>query len=231
MRFIITFCIVLTTCLSHSQVLKWFWNDTLLMSEFHPKTGFKKEWYKSGKLKLSGIESGTPIQKAKSNFSVWYENGNLQFQWKMDEEGLIEICEYFPNGKLREKIKAKATADTSATVQNYYVWTYCNNGFLTNEFCNSCAGLKSFKVFFCDGKLKIDASKVGDAFSGSYKEYHNSGALKLEGQYKEIKNFEEGMLATSKKIGEWRIYDEKGKKLRLEVYNQEGKLISQKDFK
>lgn len=220
------------TCLSHSQVLKWFWNDTLLMSEFHPKTGFKKEWYKSGKLKLSGIESGTPIQKARSNFSVWFENGNLQFQWKIDEEGLIEICEYFQNGKLREKIKAKIFLENGdTTMQNYYTWNYCSNGFLTIEFCNSCAGLKPYKEFFCDGKLKIEASKVGDSFSGPYKEFHNSGALKLEGQFKEIKDFSEGMQNNAKRIGEWRVYDDKGKKLRLEIYNNQGELISQKDFK
>lgn len=231
MRYFITFCIVFATYLSHSQVLKWFWNDTLLMSEFHPKTGFKKEWYKSGKLKLSGIESGTPLQKAKSNFSKWFENGNLQFQWKIDEEGLIEICEYFPNGKLREKIKAKVSDETSDTLQNYYVWTYCDNGFLINEFCNSCAGVKVYKEFFCDGKLKIEANKVGDSFTGMFKEYHNSGALKLEGQFKEVNNFTEGMQNISKRVGEWRIYDDKGKKLRLEIYNNAGELISKKDFK
>ncbi len=67
---------------------------------------------------------------------------------------------------------------------------------------------KKHQAFFEDGKtLKLEVYLKDGLKHGSYREYHESGTLKVKGKYK-----------NDKPTGIWRFYDESGKRTRKERY-------------
>lgn len=71
-----------------------------------------------------------------------------------------------------------------------------------------------FKKYFPDGAIMIDGSYKNNQFDGDYTVYYSDGIIEVKGKYME-----------GKKIGEWEYFDETGKQITEEEYQNVYKTI------
>ena len=213
-------------------------------------TGFIKEYYPNGKLKLEfDFLDGDFI------FQKWYyANGYLA---ELADYKMREFKVYHKNGKLRYDSENKATEDHNAGIDKDVYSTYINSnrikgwhkGYHENEkihkqfkIIESYSGYLEFnkdslsKEWYSNGVLSKECNFINGILEGSYKEWHKNGNLKLlasytnaekEGLFKEW--YENGRLSTQtsyingEKEGLYKEWHENGR-LRVQTSYTNGTL-------
>ncbi len=183
-------------------------------------SGTEKSWYRNGQLKneLVWPADGTEL---KYIHNEWYSDGKVK---------TVRICPtdtcvtktYYHNGKLKKK-------EVGVTPSLDYVEEYCENGQLKYSPFNPNAKEKVHIInYHCNGKKSLESNWVAGVYAGEYKEWNENGILVLKGQYdddpKKIESIFSGHWINLEKIGTWQYFDNSGKLLMEEFY-ENGKLI------
>ena len=213
-------------------------------------TGFIKEYYPNGKLKLEFV-----FLDGDFIFQKWYyANGYLA---ELADYKMREFKVYHKNGKLRYDSENKVTEDHNAGIDKDVYSTYINSnrikgwhkGYHENEkihkqfkIIESYSGYLEFnkdslsKEWYSNGVLSKECNFINGILEGSYKEWHKNGNLKLlasytnaekEGLFKEW--YENGRLSTQtsyingEKEGLYKEWHENGR-LRVQTSYTNGTL-------
>ncbi len=175
-------------------------NETQFM-ETPLGTGWHKEWYDNGKLKvscnfkLSGIEN---------YFRVFYESGHPKHSiWLHGSSGLVSDSTFYPDGQLRSagffrpsspdiewsrrlEVPAHLEAlDVQISGDSTGVWSlYCENGLQRGEVGYK-SGLRSgsFSFYYPDGSPERSGAYDSGMPTGAWKFFYPSGQLRTSEEY------------------------------------------------
>jgi antitoxin component YwqK of YwqJK toxin-antitoxin module len=155
---------------------------------------------------------------------VWYEDGRLKEETTCENDTCISK-RYYESGQLMQMRKKFTGSD-----RPIYAVDYCENGQIERE--DIYGKQTTYTRYFCDGKIECKGTRNAQAYLiGKYCEWNENGVLIAKGQYSDTKQITfltpqtDGVLG--QKDGTWKYYDDKGKLIKTEVY-QNGKLISNK---
>lgn len=170
--------------------------------------------------------------------SVW--NGSFSHYRKQKGRNyyLVETGQ-FSEGKRYGSFKFRDTVqlyeeETVYDAKETSSYRYFHPNFKLKEEGKTIASKKEglCKFYSDKGILSKEVNYKNGAEFGDYKEYHDNGAVKTKGQYKQIKGFvetttfdpegKEHIRKTSsdnipKKYGEWKYFDEKGNLIKSET--------------
>lgn len=159
--------------------------------------GWVQDIYESGKIIHKGYYEDGHL-KIYKNF---FENGNVEREFKVSDLKRCHMLIYYPDGKIK--------SDITYYEGNPQIWTdYYPNGQIeyTEESTKSMEYLIQRKSYLEDGKPQ-ELFELIDPKRKIYskKEYYENGNIKAEGTMKYSKT-----MIDYQKDGEWTIYDEKG---------------------
>lgn len=172
------------------------------------KIGVWKEYYPSGKAQSEwnydlAISKYYPIGKE------YYESGAVKIERTQTADSLFEN-EYFASGKLC----AYRKRDKNAVMVLEKKW--CENGQLTLSYNPTSSTIIQVQKFHCNGKTQSEYNWWMYGYVGSYKEYHDNGAVAISGQFTEKPANETVFMA--RKTGDWTFYDSKRKLTKTETW-------------
>ena len=176
--------------------------------------GWWEDFYKSGTVMHSGYYQDGML----TTYKNFYENGQMEREFKSLDYFRYQMILYWPNGHVRSNITYFQGAEETT-------FEYYENGkpeFL-EEYSDKCSFLKYRTFFYEDSIVQSDmqlANKKKKTYT--YKENHENGKLHTEGvmqYYPEIDNY--------MKEGKWNVFDETGKLISIEEYVR-GQLIEEK---
>jgi len=211
--------------------------DTLnRIDEKGHKQGYWKKYNEMGLLMYEGrFENDVPvgdfiyyfpddIVKARSVFS---DNGKRTFTITYHHSGKVMTEGYY-----FEKKKDST-------------WKYydIDEHLLKIEFYRNNKKAGIWKVYYENGNLAEETGYKNDFKDGIWKQYYEDSTLKATGSfengerhgpveyyYPDSRVQLTGTYEHSLRVGEWFYYDENSKVIRKEIYNDEGKLIKEKDY-
>lgn len=173
------------------------------------RDGISKRLYKSGNIMYDyimkdGKDVGPTIH--------YYENGQPKH---ISDDLLGWNLAFYENGKTKsftqhisDSVKCGGTAGFEETA-----WS--EDGQLSKKATYNC-GSQPIKLYFNDsivGAEGLNATSFGYLFLGKYTERYKNGKLKIEGTYNENR--------PGVKDGEWKYYDEPGKLVLEEFYEND----------
>ena len=160
----------------------------------------KTKWYSDGKLK----EKTTFKENDTAIFTYYYQNGNIK---GIDKEsyhnkryGLVGSQAFYENGQI------------STTMYYHYKKT-------------------PFISYFKNGTKQIESQMCNMEYIGKYQEWNDKGVLIVSGQYEDSPKLENELNSKyrdTRKFGNWKYFDDDGKKIKEENYNEKGELVSSK---
>lgn len=143
----------------------------------------------------------TPAIKCKDTLTVFfnkYENFQKKIEKEYNSGYYLNDTIYYTSNK-----RAMKNGMTMSEALKKSVFYNCSN---QTKF-------KYSQFYTKGGKMIAEGTWNIEGFQGQYKEYHKSGKLKMDG-------FKNGDL----KIKNWKYFDEAGKLVKQEEYDQEGNL-------
>lgn len=176
--------------------------------------GWWEDCYKSGAIMHSGYYTDGML----TTYKNFYENGQLEREFKSLDYFRYQMVLYWPNGKVRSDITYYQGAEEKT--KEYY-----ENGspeFL-EEYSDKCDYLMFRQFYYENGSLQSDMQLVNKKKKTyTHKEYFENGKVQTEGNmqyYEEVDNY--------MKEGSWKVYDETGKLISIEEYVR-GQMIEEK---
>jgi len=181
------------------------------------RNGISKRWYKSGKIMIDdimkdGITLGASI--------IYYENGTPEYishdlhGWNLS---------FYENGKPKTYTQRILDINICGDTSGFHETEWQENGQLFKKATYNC-GKQPFTFYWNDTVIAaegINVTSFGYILVGKYIERYKNGNLKLEGSYSENK--------PGKKNGEWNYYDETGKLILTEFYENDVLIKSNPD--
>lgn len=180
-------------------------------------------WFRNGVVRAWGVRSG--------NCTVcwtqrkWYENGQLKFEWNCIND-TCTMVHYFPSGKISGVNKHwQDTGDFPNAPGWHYQIEYYENGQKKFEPVNPrLKGAQPEIEYYESGKKKSETTMYDYINNlGPFTEWHENGSVKCKGLYADVGRKSYGISLTDK-IGTWSYYNESGKLIKEEFY-EEGKLV------
>ncbi len=177
-------------------------------------------WYQDGKLK-SWSHSSSPECR---NDMEWYRTRQLRYYSKCDGDTNTYL-EFYSTGQLKNK--SLTYIDSTNGKGNSFAWHYTEeyyeNGQLKFLPMDPNSQKLQQQVRFYESGAKMDSvGWLNGTRVGFLKEWHEGGQIKTVREYVVPSN--DGYLHDSKKIGTWSYYNESGKLIKEEYY-EEGKLV------
>lgn len=176
--------------------------------------GWWEDYYKSGTIMHSGYYQDGML----TTYKNFYENGQMEREFKSLDYFRYQMILYWPNGKVRSDITYYSGAE--AITHEYY--ENGNPEFL-EEYGDKCDFLKFRQFYYENGNLQSDMQLLNKKKQTySVKEFFENGKVQTEGSmqyYPEIDNY--------MKEGKWNVYDESGKLISIEEYVR-GQMIEEK---
>lgn len=173
-----------------------------------------EDYYKSGAV----IHLGYYVDGQLQSFKNFYENGQVEREFKSLDYTRYQMVLYYPDGKVRSDI-IYYQGEPQITKE------YFPNGNpeILEEFAKKNEYLMYRTLYFENNKMQSDTRLVDlKKKRYSHKEYHETGNLMEEGTlvyYEEVDNF--------LKEGTWKVYDENGKQIATQVWSR-GQLAEEK---
>lgn len=176
--------------------------------------GWWEDYYKSGTVMHSGYYTDGML----TTYKNYYENGQLEREFKSLDYFRYQMILYYSDGKVRSDITYYN--GTELITHEYYP-----NGapeFL-EEYSDKCDHLNFRQFYYENDTLQSDLRLTDKKKKKySYKEYFENGKLQSEGvmqYYEEVDNY--------LKEGKWNVYDETGKLISIQEYTR-GQMIEEK---
>jgi antitoxin component YwqK of YwqJK toxin-antitoxin module len=191
--------------------------DSLRYNKGLKAVGLFKDYYPDGKLKHKGYYDNGKIITV---FTNYYENGQIErnFKSKTDTRGTLEV--FYPNGTLRSRVEW--INGESLKWEDFFP---SGKPDFTEEFNNSLEYYLYMRFYYENGnpqELFELTDKKNRTYS--YKEFYENGQLQVTGI--KVHNL---ALDDYQMDGEWLYYDETGK-LTMEEEYVRGQLISDKKY-
>lgn len=193
--------------------LQTFYDNGVLECNFQWKNGKRngtwKKNYKSGKIKFDyimkeGKDVGTTVS--------YYENGYPNY---ISDEQLGWTLSFYENGKTKSHTQKIFDSTMCGSFDGFYETRWQENGQLYSKATYNC-GPQPIKLYWNDSIIAaegLNATSFGYIFLGKYIERYKNGKLKIEGTYSDKK--------AGVKNGEWKYYDETGKLILKEFYEND----------
>ena len=177
-------------------------------------------WYPDGKMKSYMELNGS----WKFRFAEWYPDGNIKVKNSFSGD-TITFCYYYHSGKLKEK---------KVQMQERYLFNekFCENGNVVFRDSLPTIEPKTFTVYWCNGKKKMEHTINYANFFGTQTYWYENGKVKEVRQYNEAKDLKEDDLTkygASKPQGTWKYYNESGKLIRTVKY-KDGKILQETNY-
>lgn len=176
--------------------------------------GWWEDFYKSGTVLHSGYYQDGML----TTYKNFYENGQMEREFKSLDYFRYQMILYWPDGKVRSNITYYQGAEE--VTKEYY--SNGNPEFL-EEYADKCDYLMYRQFYYENGNFQSDLQLVNKKKKTySYKEYFENGKVQTEGTmqyYPEVDNY--------LKEGEWNVYDETGKLISIEEYVR-GQMVEEK---
>lgn len=176
--------------------------------------GWWEDFYKSGTVMHSGYYQDGML----TTYKNFYENGQVEREFKSIDYFRYQMVLYWPNGKVRSDITYYQGAEEKT--KEYY--ENGNPEFL-EEYGDKCDYLVFRQFYYENGTLQSDMQLVNKKKKTyTHKDYFENGKVQAEGNmqyYEEIDNY--------MKEGSWKVYDETGKLISIEEYVR-GQMVEEK---
>jgi len=176
--------------------------------------GWWEDYYKSGTI----IHSGYYVDGMLTTYKNFYENGQLEREFKSLDYFRYQMVLYWPNGKVRSDITYYQGAEEKT--KEYYE---NGNPEFFEEYADKCDYMMYRQFYYENGNLQSDmqlSNKKKKIYTN--KEFFENGKVQTEGSmqyYEEIDNY--------MKEGSWKVYDETGKLISIEEYVR-GQMVEEK---
>jgi antitoxin component YwqK of YwqJK toxin-antitoxin module len=176
--------------------------------------GWWEDFYKSGTIMHSGYYQDGML----TTYKNFYENGQVEREFKSLDYFRYQMILYWSDGKVRSNITYYQGAEE--ITKEYY--PNGNPEFL-EEYGDKCDYLKYRQFYYENGNLQSDMQLTNKKkLTYSHKDYFENGKVQTEGSmqyYPEIDNY--------MKEGAWNVYDETGKLISIEEYVR-GQMVTEK---
>lgn len=212
--------------ISDKSKIRWYVSaenkDTVYLLREPPATGKCIIYYDENK-KQKAIEVDY-MGKDENQFNEtrWYKSGELKSIRKMSPkmDTLYNIY-YYENKKIKEK-------NINLWIEDNSGWTliidttYFDNGQLKRTPIDWTSYKKQFiTVFYPSGAKHFEINWVNGTMVDEFKEYYETGAIKVIGNYLNPKDLDPGSLPSSRhsiENGTWSYYDENGILIKEQIY-------------
>lgn len=179
-------------------------------------------WYENGQIEQLVYSTNGHWIKGTS----WYQDGTISSETYSGGGDTIYMKTYYSNGKIKEVRQEISDRPIHAI-------TYCENGQVISE--NFWGTKNPYKQFYCNGKLRVVATKNSDGFFyGKYSMQDENGVIRIKGNYSDTINFSHQISGSDGGLGQkkgiWQYYNEKGKLEKQETY-ENGILIETRLYK
>jgi antitoxin component YwqK of YwqJK toxin-antitoxin module len=158
----------------------------------------------------------------------WFKTGNIKSTkiLNKNKDSLLSSY-YYPNGKMRNR-----TIEYYKVTRNQWILirddSYYDNGQIKRTPIDWTSLEKQhITEFFESGKKQREFNWVNGTLIGEFKEYFENGKLKMKGNYMNPTDLDPTLVPSARpslEIGDWKYYNEKGKLIKEELY-ENGKLI------
>jgi antitoxin component YwqK of YwqJK toxin-antitoxin module len=176
--------------------------------------GWWEDYYKGGTVMHSGYYQDGML----TTYKNFYENGQMEREFKSIDYFRYQMILYYDNGQVRSNITYYQGAEM--ITMEYYP-----NGKpeFMEEYADKCDFLKFRQFYYDNGSLQSDMQLLDKKKKKySHKEYFENGKMQTEGTmqyYDELDNF--------LKEGKWNVYDETGKLIAVQEYVR-GQMVEEK---
>ena len=176
--------------------------------------GWWEDFYKNGAVMHSGYYQDGML----TTYKNYYENGQVEREFKSLDYFRYQMILYYDDGKVRSDITYYSGSEE--ITKEYYP---SGKPEFLEEYANKCDYLLYRQFYFDNGNLQNDM-QLSDKKKKKYsvKEYFENGKVQTEGimqYYEEIDNY--------MKEGDWKVYDESGKLIAIQEYVR-GQLVEEK---
>lgn len=184
-------------------------------------------WYSTGALQSISQKTTSDCFEC-SNDTSWYIDGILKSTYKCNTDTCVH-AEFYHSGQLREKnITWSDSSLPSGSFAWHYKAQYYENGQLIYTIGDPSKKEDQYRCkYYPSGQKLWESTLRFDCRIGPYKEWHSNGVLKIQGEYsdKHVTTWAK----PEKKIGTWSYYNESGKLIKEEFY-EEGKLVKTVEY-
>lgn len=176
--------------------------------------GWWEDFYKSGAVLHSGYYQDGLL----TTYKNYYENGQMEREFKSLDYFRWQMILYWPDGKIRSNIIYYQGAEE--ITKEYYA---NGNPEFLEEYGDKCGYLLYRTFYYENGNPQSDmqlANKKKKTYT--HKEYYENGNVQEEGTmqyYEEIDNY--------LKEGKWNVYDETGKLISIQEFVR-GQMVEEK---
>lgn len=174
-------------------------------------------WYRNGQLMCVYDDRASDWMNCFSD-SRWYPDGKVKMTYRCWGDSALEM-DYYHSGQLKKKLTmAKAIGPSMSPLDQY---EYYENGQIKYWPC-PYDSINKFQqtAYYPSGKIWFVHNLWDLQRVGPYKEWYENGNLKTEGQYVEPEKHGYRTIKT----GRWIYYDENGKLVKEEWY-EDDKLV------
>jgi antitoxin component YwqK of YwqJK toxin-antitoxin module len=178
------------------------------------------EWFKSGQIRREtfGHYYLTPL-----HYNEWFPDGKVKVSSICKGDSCVNY-QYYHNGQLAEKNIARGDSASDRMMTWCYFAEYYENGQLkSTPYDPNSRSRLSLVNYYPSGKIKSQVALMYHMPVGPWNEWYENGKLKTEGNFTEMPG--DGQFHLTMKIGKWTYYDETGKKIKEEFYEND-KLIN-----
>ncbi len=171
-------------------------------------------WYRNGQQK-------SEYHRPKSDpecfdMKTWHLDGRLTFSSKCYEDSCVMLS-YYLNGQISKK-----DINTHDSLSKYFNWhyrvEYYENGQLKFDPTDPNGVRQTITSYYPIGTKQNQNDLWKGARVGPYKEWFENGKLKVDGNYEVPIETEYHNVSGDKRTGKWTFYDESGKKIKEEFY-------------
>lgn len=183
--------------------------ETFWQWENGKRNGVSKRNYKSGKTMFDYIMKDG---KGVGANVTYYESGDPKY---ITDDNLRWSVYFFENGKTKSITHYILDSAKCMSTEGYEITEWQENGQLYRKATYNC-GCQNYKFYHNDSVIAVEGincTSFGFLFSGKYTERYKNGKLKIEGIYNESK--------PGVKNGTWKYYDENGKLILEEFYEND----------
>jgi antitoxin component YwqK of YwqJK toxin-antitoxin module len=164
----------------------------------------------------------------------WYDNGKLKNYCYSSSDWDSFIAEYYESGRIKKLSKEDKGCLSSEIV------FYENGQPLMQTYYDSIK--KKSLLYYENGRVKeerniffhrkyMDCHHTEFILIGDYRQYYDTGILKIKGRYKDFSGKEAPAKLhwfTGVKVGKWSYYSSSGKLESTEEYNDSGEILRKK---
>jgi antitoxin component YwqK of YwqJK toxin-antitoxin module len=228
--------------ITDASLVEWYFDNTLEDTIFCLKDKQTREkWivYYDPSKKQKAFETEKvyydPSFEYRRQSVSWHKDGTMKSKEYMDGDTAIWL-HYYPNGQIKRIYKNLWGRPEYNELGNY-TWIvlteqkYYKNGQIKQtpidfKSKDNCTRVQPLTFYFENGLPSCQLNWLCGALVGEFKEYYENGKLKTFGHYTTDVNKDPSQPLQNGGVenGEWKYYNEKGKLLKTETYDQ-GKLI------